>query len=79
MRRSDLYKLPRSDDLCTLPECRKVSLIARYQIVCSASFGTFKEDVVIRIAAYVESAFRNNKVAVVFNQLHGLQANALWN
>jgi hypothetical protein len=69
VRRRQANEFTGSDDLCTLPECWEVLLIARYQIVGAGSIGTFHKDIVFGIARHFEVARWLNNVAAILDEL----------
>jgi len=79
MRRSKSNEFSGRYDLGFLPESREMPLIACDQIVRTGSIGALKEHVVVGVACDIQAAGRDDRIAVVFDELQQLLPETLAN
>jgi hypothetical protein len=62
-------KLARRDDLCVLPERRKVPAIAGDQKIGTSRIGALNKDIIVRVARHLDAAGGGNQMAVILDEL----------
>lgn len=72
----DSNELARSDDLGLFPECRKMALIAGYEVIGASLVGTLKENVVPGVARGLDRMGGQYDMSVVLDKLEKLPAEA---
>jgi hypothetical protein len=69
-----VHELTGCDDLCSLPEIWEVLPVPCNQIVRSRRIAALDEDIVVCIDRYIQTTYRFDDIARVFNQLQELQS-----
>ncbi len=77
MRRHDGKEFARGDYLGVLPEFRKMTRIAGYQVVGASGIGAFQEDVVVGIRGDSERLRWRHRLRMAPNELQDLLTQAL--
>jgi hypothetical protein len=77
MRSHNANEFTGRDDLALLPELRKMSAISCDQVVSNGFVAAFQKYIVIRVAAYVQTARRGDDMAAILDELEQLQTEPL--
>ncbi len=79
VRRGQVDKVARRNDLCALPERGKMLLVACDEVVGAGGIGAFDKHVVIRVACHVKPTCRRDEMAAIPDQLQELKSKTFAN